>query len=82
MNRRQALGTTATTAIALALSPARVFAQSAAPGPEMGALAAYMGAAGTRVLPSEVAEHAKHHLLDTFAAMISGSPLFAPEPLA
>ena len=41
----------------------------------MGALAAYMGAAGTRDLPAEAAEHAKHHLLDTLAAMISGSEL-------
>jgi 2-methylcitrate dehydratase PrpD len=41
----------------------------------MAALSSYMGAAGTRVLPAEVAEEAKHHLLDTLAAMISGSEL-------
>jgi 2-methylcitrate dehydratase PrpD len=41
----------------------------------MNALSAYMSAAGTRVLPAEVVEHAKHHLLDTLASMISGSEL-------
>jgi 2-methylcitrate dehydratase PrpD len=44
-------------------------------GPVMDALAAYMGAAGDRQLPAEVVEHAKHHILDTLAAMISGSEL-------
>jgi len=41
----------------------------------MSALSAYMSAAGTRALPAEAAEQAKHHLLDTFASMISGSEL-------
>ena len=41
----------------------------------MSALSAYMSAAGTRALPAEAAEHAKHHLLDTLASMISGSEL-------
>jgi 2-methylcitrate dehydratase PrpD len=45
------------------------------PGPEMSALSAYMSAAGARALPADVAEHAKHHVLDTLAAMISGSEL-------
>ena len=58
----------------LALSPVRVFAQASGPDP-MDALSAYMSAAGTRALPTEVAEHAKHHLLDTLASMISGSEL-------
>src|SRR5258708_6644282 len=73
MNRRSVLGTMATTAMGLALSPARGLAQ--APGPEMSALSAYMSAAATRALPADAAEHAKHHLLDTLAAMISGSEL-------
>src|SRR5215472_5119107 len=38
-------------------------------------LSNYMSAAGTRALPDEVVEKAKHHILDTFAAMISGSAL-------
>src|SRR5262245_57097320 len=73
MNRRSVLGMTATTAIGLARQQAR--AQAAAPGPEMTALSTYMSAAATRALPDEAAEHAKHHLLDTLAAMISGSEL-------
>jgi 2-methylcitrate dehydratase PrpD len=38
-------------------------------------LSAYMSAASTRALPEEVVEKAKQHILDTFAAMISGSGL-------
>src|SRR5256884_1858856 len=34
-----------------------------------------MSQAGTRPLPEEVVEKAKHHILDTFAAMTSGSEL-------
>jgi 2-methylcitrate dehydratase PrpD len=41
----------------------------------MSALSAYMASAGTRALPVEATEHAKHHLLDTFGSMISGSEL-------
>jgi 2-methylcitrate dehydratase PrpD len=43
--------------------------------PIMQQLSAYMSAASTRALPEEVAEKAKQHILDTFAAMISGSGL-------
>jgi 2-methylcitrate dehydratase PrpD len=75
MNRRNVLGLTATTALGLALSPARLLAQASGPGPVMSALSAYMSEAATRALPAEVAEHAKQHLLDTLAAMISGSEL-------
>jgi 2-methylcitrate dehydratase PrpD len=75
MNRRNVLGLTATTAIDLALSPARSFAQASGPGPEMSALSAYMAAAGTKPLPDEATEHAKHHLVDTLASMVSGSEL-------
>ena len=41
----------------------------------MSALSAYMAAAKDRALPPEVVEKAKHHILDTFAAMVSGSEL-------
>jgi 2-methylcitrate dehydratase PrpD len=75
MNRREALGWTATTAMGLALTHGRAFAEAAGPGPVMTALSAYMSAAATRALPGNVAEHAKYHLLDTLAAMISGSEL-------
>jgi 2-methylcitrate dehydratase PrpD len=43
--------------------------------PIMQQLSAYMSAASTRALPDEVVEKAKQHILDTFAAMISGSEL-------
>lgn len=48
---------------------------AAGAGPEMSALSAYMSAAGDRALPAEAAEQAKHHLLDSLAAMVSGSEL-------
>jgi 2-methylcitrate dehydratase PrpD len=41
----------------------------------MQTLSEYMAAAGSRPLPDEATEHAKHHLLDTLASMISGSEL-------
>ena len=44
-------------------------------GPVMERLSDYMSEAAGRDLPAEVAEKTKHHLLDTLAAMISGSGL-------
>jgi hypothetical protein len=41
----------------------------------MSALSAYMSEAAGRALPDDVIEHTKQHLLDTLAAMISGSDL-------
>jgi 2-methylcitrate dehydratase PrpD len=75
MNRRSFLSITASTALVPELWPSRVFAQGTPPGPVMSALSTYMGSAATRALPDEVTELAKHHLLDTLAAMISGSEL-------
>src|SRR5882724_11851754 len=43
--------------------------------PIMQQLSAYMSTASARALPEEVVEKAKQHILDTFAAMISGSSL-------
>jgi hypothetical protein len=43
--------------------------------PVMAKLSAYMSEARNRALPDEVLEKAKHHILDTFAAMVSGSQL-------
>jgi 2-methylcitrate dehydratase PrpD len=40
-------------------------------------LAAYIAASGARPLPAEVGARAKHHLIDTVAAMVSGSMLEA-----
>lgn len=41
----------------------------------MATLSSYMAAAKDRGLPAEVVEKAKQHILDTFAAMVSGSEL-------
>ena len=76
-------------AVAVAAVPAR--AQPASPKPAGAQLAgaaaaagaggvieklsAYMAAAQARALPADALEKTKHHLLDTLAAMISGSDL-------
>jgi 2-methylcitrate dehydratase PrpD len=44
-------------------------------GPVMTELSNYMAAARGRELPDAVSEQAKHHIVDTFAAMVSGSEL-------
>jgi 2-methylcitrate dehydratase PrpD len=44
-------------------------------GPVMAALSTYMSEAHGRALPDNVVEKTKHHVLDTFAAMISGAEL-------
>ena len=56
------------------MSSPHAFAEPAA-GPQMTALSAYMSAARSGTLPADVAEQAKHHLLDTLASIISGSQL-------
>jgi len=72
----------AATAIAPALpaeKPFRCSVLAATPadtvGPVMTRLSTYMSEAGTKALPDEVTEKTKQHILDTFAAMISGSEL-------
>jgi 2-methylcitrate dehydratase PrpD len=60
--------------VAAAAFPGRLFAAESV-SPVMAKLSAYMSEAGGRTLPDEVVEKAKHHILDTFAAMISGSDL-------
>jgi 2-methylcitrate dehydratase PrpD len=57
----------------VALRPLRLVADG--PGPVMTALSAYMASARDRVLPPEVLEQTMYHLLDTVAAMVSGSEL-------
>jgi len=52
---------------------ARLAAQPA--GPVITQLSNYMSEAGSRALPEEALEQTKHHILDTFAAMISGVDL-------
>jgi 2-methylcitrate dehydratase PrpD len=60
--------------VAAAAIPSGLFAAESV-SPVMAKLSAYMSEAAGRVLPDEVVEKAKHHILDTFAAMISGSDL-------
>ena len=71
--RRNMLRTTGLTLAAAALPRAEVFAQ--APGPVMVTLSTYMAAAAERALPPDVLEHVKLHVLDTIAAMVSGTEL-------
>src|SRR5437660_5808438 len=69
----------ATTAIPSEFLAAKAAArqEGAAQGvsPVMDKLSRYMSEAGERALPDEVVEKAKHHILDTLAAMISGSEI-------
>jgi 2-methylcitrate dehydratase PrpD len=48
---------------------------STALSPTMARLSSYMSEAGQAALPEEALEHTKRHILDTFAAMVSGSEL-------
>jgi 2-methylcitrate dehydratase PrpD len=76
--RRNFLGKAVAAAAALGSFPSLALAEAAKPaGPSkvMDTLSAYMSAARMRALPDEVVEQAKYHLLDTIAAMISGSEL-------
>jgi len=73
MTRRQLLNRGALALGAAALPPMRVLAQTVSPVMTM--LSGYMAAAKDRALPADVIEKAKHHILDTFAAMVSGSEL-------
>src|SRR5437868_7847668 len=58
-------------------------AQDAVPGisPVMEKLSAYMADARNRALPDNVVQETEHHILDTIAAMVSGSEL-APGRMA
>jgi 2-methylcitrate dehydratase PrpD len=62
-------------AAAAAALPAAKAAAAQPVGPVMAALSTYMSAARERALPDAVVEKTKHHVLDTFAAMISGADL-------
>jgi len=73
MSRRDLLCRGALVLSTAALPSIRLRAQAV--GPVMAALSDYMAAAKDRGLPPQVVEKAKHHILDTFAAMVSGSEL-------
>ena len=55
--------------------PARVTAAGSPVGPVMSRLSTYMSEASGRALPTEVVEKTTHHVLDTVAAMVSGTEL-------
>jgi 2-methylcitrate dehydratase PrpD len=74
LSRRTVLQRAGWTVAAAAIPAGRLFAAESV-SPVMAKLSAYMSEAGGRDLPPEVVEKAKHHILDTFAAMISGSDL-------
>jgi 2-methylcitrate dehydratase PrpD len=64
--RREALGLIAATALSAAETPVSAVTTR---------LSTYMSEAAGRALPADVVEKTKHHILDTFAAMISGADL-------
>ena len=73
IRRRGILRLGALTLCAAGSSSIRLLAQAISPA--MTTLSGYMAAAKDRALPAEAVEKAKHHILDTFAAMVSGSEL-------
>ena len=72
-SRRDLLGRAALALGAFVVPSLRVRAQQV--GDVMVALSGYMVAARLRSLPEAIVEQAKYHILDTLAAMISGSQL-------
>src|SRR5580658_7321716 len=59
----------------LAATALPLTAASASPSPTMARLSSYMSEAGSQPLPEEVVEKTKQHIIDTFAAMVSGADL-------
>ncbi|HTA44074.1 MAG TPA: MmgE/PrpD family protein [Bryobacteraceae bacterium] len=74
INRRRILATGGS-ALGLAALQRLLRAEGSQPSALMATLSGYMSGAATRALPAEVVEKTKHLILDTFAAMISGSEL-------
>src|ERR1041385_600597 len=73
LNRREMLSSAAGGLLAATLAKAQTPAASA--GPIMTRLSTFMSAAAGAKLPPDVVEKTKHMILDTLAAMISGSEL-------
>jgi 2-methylcitrate dehydratase PrpD len=61
--------------VAAASAFPRVSSAEDAVGPVMARLSAYMSEAGRRALPEQIVLETKYHILDTLAAMVSGSEL-------
>ncbi len=59
--------------LAAAVVPLR--AATSAPSPVMTRLSSYMSEAGGKALPEEALEKTRQHIIDTFAAMVSGAEL-------
>jgi len=74
LNRRELLQGAAWTFAAAGLPFAGAL-QADEISPVMAQLSTYMSDARNRAVPDKVLDEAKHHVLDTFAAMISGSEL-------
>ena len=72
MTRRTLISRGALALVATVLPGVRL---RAAVSPVMATLSRYMAAAKDRPLPADVLDAVKHHVLDTFAAMVSGSEL-------
>jgi 2-methylcitrate dehydratase PrpD len=72
---RRAMLRRASGAFAAAAFPTGVAWSAQPASPVMTKLSVYMSEARDRAIPGEVIEKAKHHILDTFAAMISGCEL-------
>jgi hypothetical protein len=82
LTRRSILRRAGWIVAAAAIPPAALFGTkygvvmaARATSPVMARLSTYMSEAGNHALPDEVVEKAKHHILDTIAAMVSGSQL-------
>src|SRR6266849_9220518 len=74
MTRRGALRKAGALAAAVALRPRAATAADPVSS-VMATLSSYMSEAHERALPDKVVQEAKHHILDTLAAMVSGSEL-------
>ena len=72
MTRRTLISRGALALVAAVLPATRL---RAAVSPVMATLSRYMAAARDRALPAPALDAVKHHVLDTFAAMVSGSEL-------
>ena len=75
MQRRQLLQASAFAGLGLSIPSVRAAGGPLAVSPEMLALSTYMSEAADRNLPAAAAEQAKFHILDTLAAILSGSKL-------
>ena len=73
--RRNLLRSAAVAAAGMGVPLRFARAANAPPGPVIVKLGNYMAEAAGRALPDDVVEKTKHHILDTIAAMVSGTGL-------